>query len=127
MTTSSEEAKSVRADAPAGEKKPAAKPARSEGAQERTRPWHDSWVTKLTGDGSEVPSLVGLFGYLGASPEPGRVRLYSDPQFTFCFEIDADGLAHRVAAPATYSPLGGSFVWITSAAWAEGTLLWRQH
>lgn len=88
--------------------------------------WHDEWVTKLAGDGSELRSVIGLFGYLGQSPEPGRVRLYFDANLFHAIEFDLHAIVHRLAAPREFSALGGSFVWLSSEGWAHATPLWRQ-
>lgn len=93
---------------------------------DRSRQWVDDWVNKLAGDGSELPSVTGLFGYVGRAPKPGRLRLYLDPHLLQCIEFDTRDIVHRVAAPREYSALGGSFVWVAAEGWANAAALWRQ-
>jgi hypothetical protein len=126
-STSSEQSSSAKAGAAAGAKasEKAAEKAAERNAETSKR-WVDDWVSVLAGDGSEIPSVSGWFGYVGQAPEPGRLRLYFDPHLLQCIEFDAKDVVHRVPAPPEFSALGGSFVWIDNEGWANARALWRQ-
>ncbi len=127
MSTPSEKAAARSAPESAAADKPKQDPARdTKAAAEKARGWHDAWVGAIAGDGAEIPSVVALFGYLSQAPEAGRVRLYFDPHLLRGVDLDVEEIVHREAAPTTFSPLGGSFVWIPSGVWAQATILYRQ-
>ncbi|MEJ2410182.1 MAG: hypothetical protein P8Y58_02990 [Novosphingobium sp.] len=93
---------------------------------DKFKDWYDDWIVKLAGDGGELPSVTGMFGYIGQSPEPGRLRLYVDPHLLQCIEFDSEHVVHRLAATGEGSALGGSFLWISNEGWSTATTLWRQ-
>jgi hypothetical protein len=74
------------------------------------------FVTEVVKDPKVPADTLLLFGYPGESSEPGNTRLYFNPQLSNFVDIPDDAILHSQDAPASVSPLGGSYVWIKTDA-----------
>lgn len=74
------------------------------------------FVAQIVTDPAQVPDVIFLTGFLGASSEVGHMRLYTDPAFTEYFEIPEDAILHKVQQPLSSDPLETARVWIKREA-----------
>jgi hypothetical protein len=64
--------------------------------QPETEPSTD-FVGSIVTDPKNVPDVMRLYGYPGASSEEGHERLYFNPDLTNYVEIPARAILHRLA------------------------------
>jgi hypothetical protein len=74
------------------------------------------FVRKIVTDPSNVPDVMRLYGYPGASSEEDHERLYLSPDLTNYVEIPAKATLHRMAVPADQDPHGAVVLWVRSDA-----------
>jgi hypothetical protein len=67
-------------------------------------------------DPKNVPDVMLLYGYLGASSEEGHERLYLSPDLTNYVEVPRDAVLHQMAAPKEQDPHGGVTLWVKKDA-----------
>jgi len=89
--------------------------------------WRDSWVSALVKDPRQIPDTVVVAGFVGESPDREHLRLFADPSLRCCFDIPLESVRHREEIPRTYSPLGGSFLWVDVAGWPKIRAYQRRH
>jgi hypothetical protein len=75
-----------------------------------------SFVDRLVPDPNNVPDVMLLYGYLGASSEDGHERLYLSPDLANYVEIPESAILHRMAAPREQDPNGGTTLWVRKDA-----------
>ena len=75
-----------------------------------------SFADRLVADPKNVPDLMLLYGYPGASSEDGHERLYLSPDLANYIEIPASAILHRLAAPKEQDPNGGTTLWVRKDA-----------
>ena len=71
-----------------------------------------SFISELVSDPNEVPDVLRMSGYLGASPEEGYVRLYLTPDLTYSVNIKSEDILLEQPVPQTTDPLGAVNLWI---------------
>ena len=80
-----------------------------------TTPPQDSgagFVGKVVTDPANVPDVILLYGYAGASNEPGHQRLYLSRDLSAYVEIPDHAILHRQASPQSEDSLGGETLWV---------------
>jgi hypothetical protein len=75
----------------------------------------DEFTAKVISD-PKNPEASLVTGFVGASAEPGKTRIYWDPSLTSYIDVDSADILHSEPLPKEQSPLGGSYVWIKSSA-----------
>jgi hypothetical protein len=87
-------------------------------AQQPRQPSADAapFVRDIVSDPKNVPDVMLLYGYLGASSEEGHDRLYLSPDLTNYVEVPNDAVLHRMAAPKEQDPHGGVTLWVKKDA-----------
>jgi hypothetical protein len=81
----------------------------------------DALVEKLIVDPSQIPDVQVLIGLLGRSSEPGKQRLYLNPQLNSFLEFSAEDVVHTASLSTAQSPLGGTMVWLRRDATVKYT------
>lgn len=71
-----------------------------------------SFVARIVEDPANVPDVMLLYGYPGASSEEGHERLYLSADLGAYVEIPAAAILHRAAAPREQDPHGGTTLWV---------------
>jgi hypothetical protein len=74
------------------------------------------FVRQIVTDPKNVPDVMRLYGYPGASSEENHERLYLSPDLTNYVEIPANDVMHRMAVPAEQDPHGGVYLWVKKDA-----------
>jgi hypothetical protein len=74
------------------------------------------FVKNIVKDPANVPDVTRLYGYAGASSEPGHERLYLNPDLSSYVEIPSDAILHRAAVPTTQDPRGAEELWVRQGA-----------
>src|SRR6516164_1304374 len=74
------------------------------------------FVRSIVTDPKNVPDVMRLYGYPGASSEEGHERLYLSPDLTNYVEIPANAILHRMAVPADQDPHGAVCLWVKKDA-----------
>ena len=75
-----------------------------------------AFVRDIVSDPNNVPDVMLLYGYLGASSEEGHERLYLGADLTNYVEVPANAVLHRMAAPKEQDPHGGTTLWVKKDA-----------
>ena len=77
----------------------------------------DDLVQTLVPDPSvAAEASVVLAGFLGRAPVEGKWRLYASADLSAWVELSEDDILHSQPLPADDGPLGGTVVWVRSAA-----------
>lgn len=76
----------------------------------------DDWVGTVRPDPRNTDQLTVLQGYLGASSEPGHIRVYTDESLNDFVEVPEEAIVHSVKLTPAESPLGGSKLWLRADA-----------
>jgi hypothetical protein len=76
----------------------------------------DEFTAKVVPDPKNPGKALCLTGFLGAASEPDQTRVYWDPSLTSYVDIANADILHSEPLPAEQSPLGGSFLWVSSSA-----------
>lgn len=74
------------------------------------------FVKNIVKDPANVPDVTRLYGYAGASSEPGHERLYLNPDLSSYVEIPSDAILHRAAVPTSQDPRGAEELWVRQDA-----------
>ena len=75
-----------------------------------------SFVDQIVADPKNVPDVMLLYGYPGASSEDAHERLYLSPDLANYIEIPASAILHRMAAPKEQDANGGMTLWVRKDA-----------
>jgi hypothetical protein len=70
------------------------------------------FVRRIVTDPKNVPDVMRLYGYLGASSEENHDRLYLNPDLSAYVEVPRGAILHRVAASAERDPNGAVVLWV---------------
>jgi hypothetical protein len=74
------------------------------------------FVQQIVSDPKNVPDVILLTGYLGASSEEGCERLYLSPDLSSYVEIPGAAILHRAALPTEQDSNGGVTLWVRKDA-----------
>lgn len=84
---------------------------------ENKKPYElDDWVGAVRSDPRNTDQLTVMQGYLGASSEPGHIRVYADDSLNGFVEVPEDAIVHAVKMSPAESSLGGSKLWLRADA-----------
>ena len=75
-----------------------------------------NFVRQIVTDPKNVPDVMLLNGYLGASSEEGHERLYLSPDLSSYVEIPAAAILNRAAMPKEQDANGGVTLWVKKDA-----------
>ena len=75
-----------------------------------------SFVDRIVTDPNNVPDVMLLYGYPGASSEEGHERLYLGADLAKFVEIPTSAILHRAPAPREQDPHGGMTLWVQKDA-----------
>ena len=75
----------------------------------------DSFTAKAVPD-PKNPDAQLVAGFLGASSEADKTRIYWDASLTSYADIATSDILHTQPLPEDQSPLGGSYIWIKRSA-----------
>lgn len=70
------------------------------------------FVQRIVADPKNVPDVMLLYGYSGASDEDGCKRLYLSPDLQHYVEVPASAILHRMAVPKDQDPYGATVLWV---------------
>ncbi len=76
----------------------------------------DDFVRHIVHDPKNVPDVMLLYGYPGASSEEGHERLYLSPDLSAYVEVPNASILHRAEAPKDQDPHGGVTLWVKKDA-----------
>src|SRR5262245_39404761 len=74
------------------------------------------FIRSIVTDPKNVPDVMRLYGYSGASSEEGHERLYLSPDLTNYVEVPTSAILHRMAVPADQDPHGAVCWWVKKDA-----------
>ena len=74
------------------------------------------FVRNVVSDPKNVPDVMLLTGYAGASSEEGHERLYLSPDLSSYVEIPRTAILHQAALPKEQDAHGGVTVWVKKDA-----------
>ena len=74
------------------------------------------FVRKIVADPKNVPDVMLLYGYLGASSEEGHERLYLSPDLGNFVEVPEKSILHRAQAAKEQDPNSGVTLWVKKDA-----------
>jgi hypothetical protein len=89
--------------------------------------WRDPWLSRVIEKPNKIPNVVLISGYLTDSPDAEAVRVYCDPQLSWCVDVPKEAILHRESIPKSTSPFGGSYLWIDRGAWSTCKMYWRPY
>src|SRR5262249_49971108 len=67
---------------------------------------------RIVTDPNNVPDVMRLYGYPGASSEENHERLYLSPDLTNYVEVPANAILHRMAVRHEQDPHGAVTLWV---------------
>lgn len=70
------------------------------------------FVQRIVADPKNVPDVMLLYGYSGASHEKGYERHYLHPDLQHYVEVPASAILHRMAVPKDQDPYGATMLWV---------------
>ncbi len=76
----------------------------------------DNFVRHIVADPKNVPDVMLLYGYSGASSEEGHERLYLSPDLSAFVEVPNASILHRAEAAKEQDPNGGVTLWVKKDA-----------
>lgn len=71
-----------------------------------------AFVAALIKDPADIPDLMMLVGYPGASAEEGHTRLYQNAELSHYYDIPDEAILHRTPAGAEADPLDTTYMWV---------------
>jgi hypothetical protein len=74
------------------------------------------FIRHIVSDPKNVPDVMLLTGYLGASSEEGHERLYLSPDLTSYVEIPKAAILHQAPLPTEQDAHGGVTLWVKKDA-----------
>src|SRR5215472_6227596 len=81
-------------------------------SQQPERGGDAEFVRRIVTDPNNVPDVMRLYGYLGASSEENHERLYLTPDLSNYVEVPAAAILHRIAVPHEQDPHGAVTLWV---------------
>ena len=81
-------------------------------SQQPERGGDAEFVRRIVTDPNNVPDVMRLYGYLGASSEENHERLYLSPDLSNYVEVPASAILHRMAVPQDQDPHGAVMLWV---------------
>ena len=75
-----------------------------------------SFVNSLVSNPDEIPDIIFLSGFVGASSLEGYTRLYLNVVLSEFFEIPSDAVLHTLRLPLATSPFGETVLWVKKDA-----------
>jgi hypothetical protein len=87
-------------------------------AQETDSPNSDgaNFVRQIVSDPKNVPDVMLLYGYAGASSEEGHERLYLTRDLSAYVEVPRSAILHQAQAAKEQDPHGGVTLWVKKDA-----------
>jgi hypothetical protein len=85
-------------------------------SQQPERDGEAEFVRRIVTDPNNVPDVMRLYGYLGASSEEHHDRLYLDPDLSSYVEVPRSAILHRMAVPTEQDPNGAVVLWVRQDA-----------
>ena len=82
----------------------------------RSHDGNDSFIRHIVTDPKNVPDVMLLTGYLGASSEDAHERLYLSPDLTNYVEIPNTAILHQAPLPKEQDAHGGVTLWVKKDA-----------
>ncbi len=76
----------------------------------------ENFVRHIVADPKNVPDVMLLYGYPGASSEEGHERLYLSPDLSAYVEVPNASILHRAEAAKEQDPHGGVTLWVKKDA-----------
>ena len=70
------------------------------------------FVQRIVADPKNVPDVMLLYGYSGASDEKGYERQYLSPDLQHYVEVPDSAILHRRAVPKDQDPYGATVLWV---------------
>jgi hypothetical protein len=70
------------------------------------------FVQQIVTDPRNVPDVMRLYGYSGASSEEHHERLYLNPDLSQYVEVPANAVLHRMVVPAEQDLYGAVVLWV---------------
>jgi hypothetical protein len=70
------------------------------------------FINRLVTDPNNVPDVMRLYGYLGASSEAEHERLYLSADLASFVEIPTSAILHRMTVPKENDPYGAVVLWV---------------
>jgi hypothetical protein len=70
------------------------------------------FVRRIVTDPRNVPDVMRLYGYLGASSEENHDRLYLNADLSQYVEVPRNTILHRMAVPTEQDPNGAVVLWV---------------
>jgi hypothetical protein len=70
------------------------------------------FVRRIVTDPNNVPNVMRLYGYPGASSEENHERLYLSPDLSTYVEVPTNAILHRMAVPPEQDPHGAVTLWV---------------
>jgi hypothetical protein len=70
------------------------------------------FVDQIVDDPNNVPDVMRLYGYLGASSEEAHERLYLNPDLQYYVDAPASAVLNRMAVPKDQDPYGATVLWV---------------
>jgi hypothetical protein len=77
---------------------------------------NDNFIRRIVTDPKNVPDVMLLTGYLGASSEEAHERLYLSPDLTNYVEIPNTAILHQAPLPKEQDAHGGVTLWVRKDA-----------
>jgi hypothetical protein len=81
-------------------------------AQRPERGGEAEFVRRIVTDPRNVPDVMRLYGYLGASSEEGHDRLYLNLDLSTYVEVPQTAILHRMEVPREQDPNGAVVLWV---------------
>jgi hypothetical protein len=81
-------------------------------SQQPERGGEAEFVRRIVTDPKNVPDVMRLYGYPGASSEENHDRLYLNPDLSQYVEVPRHAILHRMAVPTEQDPNGAVVVWV---------------
>jgi hypothetical protein len=81
-------------------------------SQQPPRDGEAEFVRAIVTDPRNVPDVMRLYGYPGASSEENHNRLYLNPDLSQYVEVPTNAILHRMAVPAEQDPNGAVLLWV---------------
>jgi hypothetical protein len=70
------------------------------------------FVRQIVTDPRNVPDVMRLYGYAGASSEDNHDRLYLNPDLSSYVEVPQSAILHRMTVPTEQDPNGAVVLWV---------------
>jgi hypothetical protein len=81
-------------------------------SQQPERDEEAEFVRRIVTDPRNVPDVMRLYGYLGASSEENHDRLYLNPDLSQYVEVPRNAILHRMEVPREQDSNGAVVLWV---------------